>query len=184
MVGGHAMWKEEATAHLTPEAGHRRPACPPGSPGRGAAHSPPPQPLLRRSLAWRPVQRSQSWQGPSLPAGRVGAVGCPGPVEFASPGCTAADAHTPGAMYRGAFVAHRVHSPLFCHIEGRGEGSNAVWNLRQQGWCRVRIPAVGPCTSALNLRDGGQTAEPQARPRGAFTQAVGRGRGPGEHPCA
>lgn len=87
-------------------------------------------------------------------------------------------------MYRGALCTHRVCSPLFCHIKGRGRRLQLPWNLRQQGWCRENPSRFGPCTSALNLRDGGQTAEPQARLPGVPSLKLwGGAEGPGSTLC-
>lgn len=178
----------EGRGHRPPhsrEAGHRSPRCPPGSPGRGAARSLLPQPLLRRSLACDlRVQLSQSWQGPSLPWGGWGLWPPLGLGRSPLPGCTAADVIITGSRLQGHSVhTHRVYSPFYCHIKGRGRRLQPQWNLCQQGWCPENPSRFGPRTSALNLRDGGRMAELQARLPGVPSPKLGgEGRGPRECP--
>ena len=86
-------------------------------------------------------------------------------------------------MYRGTLYTHRVYSPLFCYRKGRGRRLQPPWNLRQQGWCCENPSHFGPCTSALNLRDGGQ-AEPQTRLPGVPSLKLwGGARGPESTLC-
>lgn len=77
MVEGHATGMEEATARLTPGG---------WCPGRGAARSLLPQPLLCRSPAWGAPGPAGPVLARAEPAvGGVGAVAAPGPGVFAPP---------------------------------------------------------------------------------------------------
>ena len=95
MVEGHATWREEATAHLTPgRLATGAPAAHLGALGEGQP-VPPAQPLLCRSPAWGAPGPGGPVLARAEPAVGGGGRGCPWAWGVRPPGSTAADVLIP-----------------------------------------------------------------------------------------